>query len=187
MLSHYSKLTSYNASFTAESQLIENWIKWARTEPTPSYPNSFLSGKLADIVKVFLAENEMGQLLMLAHHPQIPLESLHSLGCGHGFGWNYVRHCALDAYIFFNVVLSQPKEFRTVEQLRDMESYKHVIRMNIAGGDYDAQDIPHREFFGTYQPWRDNFDPLADMERLKQYLKLCFELLYRYDMLAREC
>jgi hypothetical protein len=25
------------------------------------------------------------------------------------------------------------------------------------------------------------------MERLKQYLKLCFELLYRYDMLAREC
>ncbi|KAJ7293756.1 hypothetical protein C8J57DRAFT_1269911 [Mycena rebaudengoi] len=172
MLSRYSKSTY--ASFTAESQLIENWIKWAGTGPTPSRH------------LVLLAENEMGQLLMLAHHPRIALKSLHSLSSWHySFGWD-VRMCALSAYIFFNVVLSQPKVFRTVEQLRDMESYNHVIRLNTESRDFDAEAIPHREFFGTYQQ-RDNFDPLADMERLKQYLKLCFELLYRYDMLAREC
>ncbi|KAJ7770913.1 hypothetical protein DFH07DRAFT_805682 [Mycena maculata] len=185
-------------SVTAENQLIENWIEWAgRAGPEPSYSTS--QGDLADVVKVLLAENEMDQLLMLAQHPRIPIAQLHSLSWGHSFGWNHAMHWALDAYILFNILLSKP-ELHEHGRYKSMRSYKRVVGDSIAWGDYDAQCFPHREFYlgslvervarGSIEQRAavvDALDPLGDSDKLHEYLKMCFRMLYQYDMVAREC
>ncbi|KAJ7348247.1 hypothetical protein DFH08DRAFT_999896 [Mycena albidolilacea] len=137
---------------------------------------------LADVVKVLLAENQLDQLLMLAHHPSIPLVHLHRLSGGHGFGWERV----IDAYIFFNVLLSKP-ELHADGWYKSMQSYKYML---INSTDYDAWTFPHcKFFFGVVDSGgnRESADPLADFNKLHEHLKMCFQLLYRYDMLAREC
>ncbi|KAJ6626988.1 hypothetical protein B0H10DRAFT_1780575 [Mycena sp. CBHHK59/15] len=103
---------SCSESFTPENLLIENWIKRAGPPATSSY-DGMNDGGLADVAKVLMAENEMGQLLMLVQHPQIPIKKLlHSVYWGHcsvyDFGWDRVQVYALQAYIFLNVVLSNP-------------------------------------------------------------------------------
>ncbi|KAJ7462804.1 hypothetical protein B0H11DRAFT_97919 [Mycena galericulata] len=183
ILARYSCLNY--PSVNAKNQLIESWI--ARAGPEMTYTTS--QGDLADVVKVLLAENEMDQLLMLAQHPSVPLAQLHFLSWGHSFGWNHAMHWALDAYIFFNVLLSKP-ELHKNGRYKSMQSYKQVVSMLVGSGDYDAQSFPHREFFWggleSYVPI-DDFDPLGDANKLHEYLKTCFRLLYQYDMLAREC
>ncbi|KAJ7456572.1 hypothetical protein FB451DRAFT_608884 [Mycena latifolia] len=172
-------------SVTAKNQLLENWIE--RAGPTPEY--STRHGDLADVVKVLIAENEMDQLLMLAQHPRVPLANLHYLSWGHSFGWDHVAQWALEPYIFFNVLLSKP-ELLADGRYKSMSSYKHVVGMVTGSGDYDAQSFPHREFFwGSLDKWAhiDTLDPLGDTNQLHEYLKMCFQLLYRYDTLAREC
>ncbi|KAJ7655243.1 hypothetical protein DFH06DRAFT_495919 [Mycena polygramma] len=182
ILSRYSNL-SY-PSITRKNQSIENWIERAGT--TPSYATS--EGDLADVVKILLAENQLETLLMLAQHPRVPLGDLHSLSWGHSFGWDHSMHWALDAYIFFNVLLSQP-ELHADGRYKSMRSYQWIGRGLTASMDYDAQSYPHREFFCGALEGRvpDDFDPLGDLDQLQDYLKMCFRLLYRYDMLAREC
>ncbi|KAJ6626857.1 hypothetical protein B0H10DRAFT_1870269 [Mycena sp. CBHHK59/15] len=182
ILSRYENLP--HPSVTSKSQHIENWIKRAGPPETPCYCTS--EGDLADVVKILIGENEMGQLLMLAQHPKIPINRLHSLSWGHSFGWDHVKFYALQAYLFFNVVLSQP-DLCVGGQYRSMRSYRSVLYNVTSWGDYDAQSFPHREFLGTPQHGEGGEDLLNDMEKLQQYLKKCFELLYRYDMLAREC
>ncbi|KAJ7139715.1 hypothetical protein C8R44DRAFT_605225 [Mycena epipterygia] len=183
VLSRYSDLPF--SSVTAKNQLIENWIERAGQEPTYSTSH----GDLADVAKILLAENEMAQLLMLAQHPRVPLANLHSLCWGHSFGWDHVAQWALEAYIFFNVLLSMP-ELLADGRYKSMNSYREVIGLVTGSGDYDAQSLPHREFFwGAMDTWvpTDAVDPLADTNKLHEYLKMCFRLLYRYDVLAREC
>ncbi|KAJ6604222.1 hypothetical protein DFH09DRAFT_301942 [Mycena vulgaris] len=182
LLARYGEL-SYH-SVTAKTQLLENWIE--RAGPTPSYSTS--QGDLADVVKILMAENEMDKLLMLAQHPRVPLTGLHSLSWGHSFGWDHVLEWALEPYIFFNVLLSKP-ELLADDRHKSMASYRGVIRMVTGSGDYDAQSFPHREFFwgGLEGAPADPADPLGDMNKLHEYLKMCFRMLYRYDMLAREC
>ncbi|KAJ7225937.1 hypothetical protein GGX14DRAFT_350292 [Mycena pura] len=178
-------------SVTTRTQTVEKWL--ARVHYTngdtsqPTYHTSH--GDLADVVKVLLAENELDTLLMLAQHPRIPLRDLHSLSWGHSFGWDHVRDWALWAYLFFNVLLSKP-ELIADGRYKSMNSYKSVVCFVTGTGDYDAQAYPHREFFwGTMNRYvsHDAVDPLSDFDKLNEYLKMCFRLLYRYDMLAREC
>jgi hypothetical protein len=71
-----------------------------------------------------------------------------------------------------------------------MQSYKFALRILTNSTDYDAQTYPHREFFfGALDDGGnvERADPLADFNKLHEYLKMCFRLLYRYDVLAREC
>ncbi|KAJ7693620.1 hypothetical protein B0H17DRAFT_981469 [Mycena rosella] len=184
LLSRYCDLPF--PSVTAKNQLLENWIE--RAGPTtPWYSTSH--GDLADVVKVLLAENEMDQLLMLAQHPRVPLADLHSLSWGHSFGWDHIMDWALRPYLFFNILLSKP-ELIADGRYKSMISYTHAIRFATGSGDYDAQAFPHREFFfGATDTWlaADAVDPLGDADKLHEYLKMCFRMLYRYDMLAREC
>ncbi|KAJ7124747.1 hypothetical protein C8R43DRAFT_1030628 [Mycena crocata] len=193
LLSRYSGLPY--SSVTASAQLIESWIDMAKLrsqhmtdDPTPSYNTG--QGNLADVVKVLMAENEMGQLLMLAQHPLVPLKNLHCLSWGHSFGWDHVGDWALDAYIFFNVLLSKP-ELHANGRYKSMQSYR-LVNWLTCSTDYDAQCFPHREFFwGSSETHAsvpvDKLEPLVDVNKLHEYLKTCFRLLYRYDMLAREC
>ncbi|KAJ7923063.1 hypothetical protein B0H13DRAFT_1981532 [Mycena leptocephala] len=184
ILSRYSDLPF--ASVTPKNQLIENWIDRAGSKP--SYSTS--QGDLADVVKVLLAENELDTLLMLAHHPQVPLADLHSLSWGHSFGWDHTMDWALEAYIFFNVLLSKP-ELHAGGRYKSMRSYQYVVRKLTMSMDYDAQTFPHREFFlgtaGREGVADDSINPLGDLNKLHEYLKMCFRLLYQYDMLARKC
>ncbi|KAJ6574639.1 hypothetical protein B0H19DRAFT_1254318 [Mycena capillaripes] len=182
ILSRYQNL-SY-PSVTPKNQLIENWIERAGLKP--SYSTS--QADLADVVKVLLAENQLDTLLMLAQHPRVPLADLHWLSWGHSFGWDHVMLWALEAYIFFNVLLSKP-ELHADGRYKSMTSYQHVIGKLTMSMDFDAQSYPHREFFCGALEGRvpDGFDPLGDINKLQEYLKMCFRLLYQYDMLAREC
>jgi hypothetical protein len=181
ILSRHSGL--YFGSVTPKNQLIENWIDRARSE------RSYKSGEdLGDVVKVLLVENELDTLLMLAHHPQVPLADLHSF-MGPWLGWDHIMDLALEAYIFFNVLLSKP-ELHAGGRYKSMRSYQHVCELT---GDYVAQSFPHHEFFwGTagregVADGMDSINPLGDLNKLHEYLKVCFRLLYQYDMLAREC
>ncbi|KAJ7042678.1 hypothetical protein C8F04DRAFT_85998 [Mycena alexandri] len=183
ILSRYSDL--HFPSVTAQNQLIENWIE--RAGSPPSYSTS--QGDLADVVKVLIAENQMDQLLMLAQHPRVPLIELHSLSWGHSFGWNHLMDWALEAYIFFSVLLSKP-ELHADGRYKLMTEYRWVCRKLTCSADYDAQTLPHREFFwGSLERavGEEEFDPLGDSNKLHEYLKMCFRLLCRYDMLVREC
>ncbi|KAJ6519397.1 hypothetical protein C8R45DRAFT_20219 [Mycena sanguinolenta] len=183
ILSRYSSFPY--PSVTPRSQLLENWIE--RAGPEIVYNTG--QGDLADVVKVLLAENQLDQLLMLAHHPRVPLHRLDALSWGHSFGWNHAMHWALDAYIFFNVLLSK-SETHADGQYKSIYSYQCVVRRLTMSSDYDAQAFPHQEFFfgaANHNGPIDNLNPLADLEKLHEYLKMCFRMLYRYDMLARAC
>ncbi|KAF7319045.1 hypothetical protein HMN09_00240700 [Mycena chlorophos] len=179
-----------HSSITKENQHIENWLQRAQGDlGVPTYSTS--QGDLGDVVKVLLAENQMQTLLMLANHPGIPLQDLHRLCWGNTFGWDQIRQGALFAYIFFNVLLSMPDLLKN-QRYKQLRSYRLAVFAPAFGAEYKAQDYCHREFFWgnrTQQPTTiiDDIDPLADPEKLHAYLKMCFELLYRADMLAREC
>jgi hypothetical protein len=125
---------------------------------------------------------------MLAHHPRISLHNLHRIREG---GWEHVMQCALDAYILFNVLLSKP-ELHADGRYKSMRSYTYTLSRLTDSMDciYDAETFPHREFlFGALDNAGnvERADPLADFNKLHEYLKTCFRLLYRYDVLAREC
>jgi hypothetical protein len=162
VLERYSSIPA--SSVTLKSQLIEHWIE--RAGPTTSYIGSG-QGDLADVVKVLLAENQLDQLLMLAHHPRIPLHELQQLSWG--LNW------ALEAYIFFNVLLSKP-ELHAEGRYKSMGSYTSALRMLTNSTGYDVQTFPHREFFGALDDGGnvERADPLADFNKLHEYLKMCF-------------
>ncbi|KAJ7630531.1 hypothetical protein FB45DRAFT_915797 [Roridomyces roridus] len=202
ILSRYSTVGSRYANLgdslvTAQNQNIEHWIDRAGADST--YKHKY-PGDLADIIKILLAEGAMDSLLMLAQHPKIPIDELYSIGWGHSFGWDHVMMWALDAYILFNVILAKP-ELHDGGRYRTMESYKRVVRNLIAWMDYDAQAFPHRQFLcgsrmgyvGEIESLHpvaekiEDLEPLADGEKLHEYLKTCFRLLYQFDTVAKEC
>ena len=88
-----------------------------------------------------------------------------------------------------------------------MQSYAYAYRDETQSMDHDAQQVPHRKFWkmareadeaargglraegGTNLRKEEDDPPLMhlDSPKLKEYLKLNFALLYRYDMVVREC
>jgi hypothetical protein len=171
-------------ALNSQNQRIEYWIKSAGSGKH-GYTTS--NGDLADAVKELLAANQMSSLLMLAQHPRIPIGELRYLSWGHSFGFDYAASTALTAYIFFNVLEATPAASKCLE----LHSYKHVLHSLTCSGDYDAHTLPHRMFFRTGDQARRgearDFDPRADFSALKDYLKWCFAILYKYDMLLKEC
>ncbi|KAF3013868.1 hypothetical protein E8E15_004127 [Penicillium rubens] len=150
-----------------EFQDVNYWINEA--------PYSTSTAYLADAVKMLIISNEMLALLRLANHKDIPLADLNNLGWGHSFGVTHVADVALEIYMLLNISAS--------------------VKANAKPGSVNAQNIPHRLFWNAkgipssfgIPSW----DPLglgSDEERreMNDYLKMCFELLYRYDLLMRE-
>lgn len=168
--------------------LIENWIADAKASDgtdDDTYSFNTSHGDLADVVKILIHENEMSTLLMLAHHLQIPLIQLRSLSWGHHFGFSRVAEAALAAYLSINHYTAADL-FRK-QKYKTLSGYQNLLRYLTDSMDYDGQQVPHRNFMGT-NPTRDGAaDSLEDIDRLRDYLKILFSLLYRYDMLVREC
>ncbi|KAE8364418.1 hypothetical protein BDV27DRAFT_128471 [Aspergillus caelatus] len=174
-----------------EFQNVDHWISQA--------PYSTADGDLADAVKMLLISNEMLALLRLANHKKVPLATLDNLSWGHSFGVNHLPDVALQAYLLLNITAAVKANAKRgsaddTVRLTETQRFRYFADWALADHDYPAQNIPHRLFWnakGITDFQCSLWDPLSletDVERaeMKAYLKMCFELLYRYDLLMRE-
>jgi hypothetical protein len=169
----------YPYYLNGENQLLEHWTSRAKRKGS-EYSYSTSQGDLADAVK----DNAISPLLMLAHHPQIPLGQLDYLSWGHHFGFSRVAEAALRAYLFFNVQAAA--DTLRGGQYMEMRSYHDILLDLTCTMDYDAQQLPHKAFLRPYLR-NSTLGVHDDYDGLREYLKMLFSLLYRYDMVAREC
>ena len=179
------------------NQKVEYWIERANklgAEPLMQSRYDTRDAELADVVKVLLYENEMASLLMLAQHPRVPIDNLNHLSWGHHFGFSRVMESALQSYMFFNTIAAMDILENGVYMT--IPEYRSIIRETTFPMDFPAQQIPHRLFFQkcglklntyTYESVGRDLAVHGDYGRLREHLKLLFALLYRYDMLLREC
>ena len=173
-----------------EFQDFDYWINEALYSPSPGYS--------ADAVKMLVISGEMLALLRLANHKKALLEDLIHLGCGHSFGVEHVADVALEIYMLLNIAASvkanaKPGSVNATGYLTETRPFGRFVGWGLGDFDYPAQNIPHRLFWNAKGIHDDfsSWDPLSlqsDDERreMKEYLKMCFELLYRYDLLMRE-
>ncbi|TFK63080.1 hypothetical protein BDN72DRAFT_726763, partial [Pluteus cervinus] len=145
-----SLIDKYPEFLDPGNQLIENWIAAARANSvlrggSPPFMFNTGNGSLADVVKVLIHENQMETLLMLAHHPMIPLKDLHNLSWGHHFGWSRVMESCINAYLFIN--LSAAMGLLADGRCMETRFSQGIVRYLTSTMDYDGQQIPHREFF----------------------------------------
>jgi hypothetical protein len=168
-----------------ENQWIKYWI--ASAKPENSYRTS--NGDLADVVKILIHENQLSTLLMLAQHPEIPLHSLYNLSWGHHFGFSRVAESALHAYIFFN--LTSATGILSDGKYKEADEYPRLVSSLTDSMDYDGQQVPHRIFFNEFRIPGGKWDRLPavhqDLFRLRKYVKELFAMLYRFDVVTREC
>ena len=179
------------------NQRVEYWIERAnKLDAGPLMQSRYdtRDAELADVVKVLLYENEMASLLMLAQNPRVPIETLNHLSWGHHFGFSRVMESALQSYMFFNTIAAMDILENGVYMT--IPEYGSIIRETTFPMDFPAQQIPHRLFFQqcglkldayTYESLGRDLAVHGDYGRLREHLKLLFALLYRYDMLLREC
>lgn len=149
---------------------------------------------------MLIISNEMLALLRLANHEKIPLMDLNHLSWGHSFGVTHVADVALEIYMLLNIAASvkanaKPGSANETGCLTETRRFRSFASWGLGDFDFPAQDIPHRLFWNTkcitdgleFSTW----DPLrleSDDERreMKECSKMCFELLYRYDLLLKE-
>ncbi|KAF9949643.1 hypothetical protein BGZ72_008603 [Mortierella alpina] len=183
-------------------QKMEHWIsrvKHADGKPvdgiaqTPTYYPEDID--LATVIKILIVENEMLPVLKLASHPSVPLETLYQPrrpNCG----WNQLVKYTMQAYVYINILAEFP-DYCQGRNYRNLRSYRNVM------GKVLKSDEPVELFHHSYLApldedgiWRpedcrnysyDAIDIFGDMKRLKEYLKACFAVLYRTEMMAREC
>ncbi|GLB40691.1 hypothetical protein LshimejAT787_0805620 [Lyophyllum shimeji] len=173
-----------------KNQRIEHWIERVHAYEDAHKIQYWLNhGDLADVVKILIDENQMQPLLMLARHPQVPLGTLCHLSWGHHFGFSRVMESALLAYVLLNL-------FAALDILRDdggyleMGIYRYMVRTSTEEDmDYPAQQLPHCAYLNALpeNPATGLPEVHHDFAGLKQYVKTMFALLYRYDMVVREC
>ncbi|KAG0049864.1 hypothetical protein BGZ83_005331, partial [Gryganskiella cystojenkinii] len=196
-----------------QNQRLEYWIQRAhvsyerRNQEDPwRYPSKilFTSGDLdlADVIKTLIIENDMVPVLTLVQHPLIPVKDLHLLHHGHSFGTDRLVDYCLNSYVYLNILAEFP-ELCQNRNYRSLKAFKGLEHLMSSTCDGDSQMPMHRSFycdydkdskvqrggnpyeFQVYPPYvpRDLF---SDMRRMKEYLKLCFAVLYRYDMVVKE-
>lgn len=177
----------YPEYLNSENQTIDYWIRSAFVDPNgtnfPRYTTS--NGDLADVVKILIHENQMETLLMLANHPRVPLHSLEFLTWGHHFGFHRIVEAALIPYIYWNCMAGSN---RLASGGYKNETYERIVRVVTQSMDHDAQQVPHRQFYGVKGPGKQEGNtPDVEVSRLREYLKHLFCLFYRYDIITREC
>ncbi|KAJ7191687.1 hypothetical protein GGX14DRAFT_597128 [Mycena pura] len=197
-LSHFARTVASTIRLFSDTERVKHPAKYKASAEGPIFSNAVIE-RYFDLPwspiteKTQLIENWcFSRRTSWAQHPRLPLRRLHSVVWGYGL--NHVRAWALQAYIFFNVLLSKP-ELHADGRYKSMSGYTWVISMLAGSGlDYDAHAYPHREFllgtkYKSLNPLVDAIDPLqvCNLGKLKNYLKMCFRLLYQYDVLAREC
>ncbi|KAF9962577.1 hypothetical protein BGZ70_008018 [Mortierella alpina] len=168
---------------TAQNQRLEFWIQCARAkyERDPEawpHPISFTDNDLdlADAAKILIIENDL-------------------------FGIERLGDYCLYSYIYLNILAEFP-EWCQDQKYRKLHAFQSLERWITSNCDGDAQMGMHRTFYRDRketeeqipnQPWPFSWSRyvprniFADMGRMKEYLKLCFAVIYRYDMVLREC
>ncbi|KAF8809888.1 hypothetical protein BYT27DRAFT_7187153 [Phlegmacium glaucopus] len=127
------------------NQRIEHWIARAHRDPvTGQRSYGTQDARLADVVKVLLHENQLSTLLMLAHHPDIPIAHLHSLSWGNHFGFSRVKESAIRAYMFFNGAYATG--ILENGSYKELNEYKYLLMEVAVNMDFPAQQIPHVQF-----------------------------------------
>ena len=172
-----------------DNQKIENWIGRVSRDDQSVPPRLYYDTRhanLAEAVKILISDNHLAPLLMLAQHPLIPLHSLRYLSWGHHFGFSRVMEAALRAYLFFNVHAAVGS-LNNGDYMHSQE-YPSMLYELTRDFDYPAQQLPHRKFFGQGGAVEVHLPPVhGDHAALREYIKILFELLYRYDVVVREC
>lgn len=128
------------------NQRIEYWIARAHRDDPINGQRSYSTqdARLADVIKVLLHENQLSTLLMLAHHPDIPIAQLHHLSWGHHFGFSRVKESAIRAYMFFNSAYATG--ILENGYYKEMDEYKYLLTEIAINMDFPAQQIPHIQF-----------------------------------------
>jgi len=195
----------YPEYLNEENQRTEYWIRRAKKRHYDSegillYDTS--DGDLADVVKVLLYENEMESLLMMANHPKIPIGSLHHLSWGHHFGFSRVKESAIRSYLFFNA--AEATGILHTGQYTLCDDYGSLLSEMGDCMDFPAQQIPHQKFLKSCRDFDDKILGIKEGGRgerswvkdlylhrnhglLREYMKTLFALIYRYDVLMKEC
>ncbi|KAF2138927.1 uncharacterized protein K452DRAFT_360695 [Aplosporella prunicola CBS 121167] len=168
-------------------------------------PFDTVSDRRAGIVMALIATNEIEPLLRLAKLKSRPLQRVLQY-MGADPGWRNLFQTALTAYLFLNLVYTRPqlwmpegsegggKDFQ--RDYRDMEGCRRMLKGCTEGREQDTWAIPHREFFGREFSYfedstklkEEGVDPLnpGNLERLRDYLKLCWNHLVRSHVVAKE-
>lgn len=154
-------------------------------------------------MEILLYENQMTMILMLAQHPSNPLADLHQFYCGHNLGFSRVKDSALGAYMLSNVAEATGiLENGKYEELTEMPGSLLMLPEIAIDMYYPAPQIPHEQSLrhcGVLGDGRKPWVPYgvvwnpkegyihADYARLQEHLTMLFELMYRCNMLLREC
>jgi hypothetical protein len=130
--------------------------------------------------------------LTLARHPDTPIRTLNQLSWGHSFGLEYAATTPLGVYLLLNFLSaassttptskSQPQ---TPSELMALPSYQRLLPWATGTMDYDAQNMLQWRYFGVGGKTAN--EVFADVKKQKEYMRECWEVFYRYDMLMREC
>ncbi|KAF2167053.1 hypothetical protein M409DRAFT_54267 [Zasmidium cellare ATCC 36951] len=151
--------------------------------------------------------NKLGQeafaaVLRLAKHPEVPLQDLNSLHWGHSVGVQKVQEVTLQIYLMINLLEAIRARSGTDVQVHmcELQSFRNWASNALADFDFPAQNLIHWHFWQILgitterlAEWKDLdklevIDPLAEESvetqfTLREYLKACFGILYRYDVL----
>ncbi|KAG0077361.1 hypothetical protein BGZ90_007316, partial [Linnemannia elongata] len=166
-------------------ELLQKYL--ARNPEYATCGDPYLTEQNQHVVKILIIENDMSAVLTLARHPLIPLDNLDSIGWGHSFGIDHLGEYCLQSYVYLNILAEFP-EWCQNEKYRKLGAFQQLERRITTTCDGDGQMPMHRSFYydlnkeGQFVA-RDIF---GDMGRMKEYLKRCFAVIYRYDMVAKE-
>ncbi|KAG5651751.1 hypothetical protein H0H81_007604 [Sphagnurus paluster] len=92
----------YPKYLNEENQRIEHWILRAKR----GHGYGTFDGDLADILQILFNENQMKTIMMLVHHPQIPVHQLQTLSQGYDSGFSRVMEVGLAAYVMLNLFVA---------------------------------------------------------------------------------
>lgn len=174
-----------------EMQTVDFW----KTEGAEGFWT--MHGYLADAVKFLIQQHQSRALLTLCQ--AVPLSHLFNLSWGHGFGVYLQAYYSFRIYVYLNLAYSVQQDLLVKSKksfkLFDIPGLRREVMELLSNYDYSAQFISHRQFWEkfvqnpTYNGVGTTFQDPAEVDpaALKQYLANCFEDIYLYDMLLKEC
>ncbi|KAF9963876.1 hypothetical protein BGZ70_007141 [Mortierella alpina] len=182
--SRYRYRYCYNPSklcLNDTNQKLEHWISRAKPEDETPLPGIMKAPyyhardlDLATALKILVIENEMQP------------------NCG----WNQLAKYTLQVYVYINILAEFP-EYCQGRYYVNLPGFRGV--MDKATNNYEPEELFHYSYLGAlYEEgvWRplefrsqnyEAIDLFGEMNRLKEYLKTLFAVLYRTEVLAREC
>lgn len=184
-------------SVSRDTQQIECWLRDIPRKQRVDPVGHRDAPKYATVVKVCLTENELAPLMMLAVHPRCDPKSLFPSPQGGYPGWGELAEVVLTLYIFINVVGNTPALLDDNKYTR-MHYYSDILTRMLHRNDHDS--VPHGCFWDSRtkprSPKHGIREPIGNVKivdffqdsgELKEYLKLCWRVIYGSDMLMREC